>query len=146
MIPIIFSLISALGWGLFPVFDKKALQLIDNNIYILFIMKIFIASILTIFFYLFINKKINIKIKKINTLLIYLLLSVITGLFIGHLCYAKALSKSKNPTIVILITYTIPIIFFSILSSIIFKEQFNCYKIIGLVLSIIGIGIFVYFD
>lgn len=144
MIAIIYSFLAAIGWGLFPIFDNKALKLLNNNVFALFLTKITIIAILGIIMYIFMKNKINSKINNIKLIVFYLTLSVITGTFMGHLFYIYALTKTNNVSMVITISHILPIILVSILSYLLFKEKFNVTKIIGLIICLLGLTLFIY--
>lgn len=136
------SLMASLGWGISPYFDKKALSYYDNNI--VFMLRIMFAGILGgILFLVTYNKN---KSKLINNLkgIKYIICSAIISIFIGTYFYYKAMSKSKNTTLVVLISYVLPLIFITLISHYLLKEKINFGMCISLLLVILGIVGFVY--
>ena len=136
------SLMASLGWGISPYFDKKALSYYDNNI--VFMLRIMFAGILGgILFLVTYNKN---KSKLINNLkgIKYIICSTIISIFIGTYFYYKAMSKTKNTTLVVLISYVLPLIFITLISHYLLKEKINLGMCISLLLVILGIVGFVY--
>ena len=86
-----------------------------------------------------------VKEKRIKLLLL-LFFSAISSFILGYYFYFKALSNCRSTTLVVLLTYVLPLLIVSILSSIFFKEKFNCGMMVGLLLSIIGICLFTYYS
>ena len=66
------------------------------------------------------------------------------ALFVGHFAFIKALNYSNNTTMVVLITYVLPITIITLLSYYLLKETINAGMLLGLAISILGIIIFVY--
>ena len=144
-LPIISSLISALAWGIAPIFDKQALLKLDNNYLNIFFFKNLIGIFIGLLIFLIMKNKIQIKKLNIKIPLIYLFFSVLMGV-LGGLFFFKALSKSKYTMLVILITYVLPILIVALLSRIILQEKLNTGMILGALLSIFGIMVFVYYS
>ena len=136
------SLIASLGWGISPYFDKLALRHYNNNI--VFMLRIIFAGILgSILFIVTFNK--NKSILKNNLKGIkYILFSAFISIFIGTYFYYRAMSKSKNTTLVVLISYVLPLIFITLISNYILKEKINLGMCISLFIVIIGIVGFIY--
>lgn len=140
------SLITSIGWGSSPYFDKKALKLIDNKYEHIFIIKLLFGGIFAFLIYLFAQKRFEIDLSKKNTqkAIFYVLLTTIVSSFIAQYFYYLALSKTKYTTLVVLITYVVPLIIITLLSNFLLKEKMNLGMIVGLVICIIGVCIFVY--
>ena len=136
------SLISAIGWGISPYFDKKALILLENNYSLIFVCKFIIGGVFALLLYLFGNYRITNE-TKFKQALIYIVFSVIV-LLIAHYCFYKALSKTNKTSLVVLVSYVVPLIVIAAISRFILKEEVNKGMIIGLIICIIGICIFVY--
>ena len=136
------SLMASLGWGISPYFDKKALSYYDNNI--VFMLRIMFAGILgCLLFLITYNKN---KSKFINNMkgIKYIAFSSFISIFIGTYFYYKAMSKTKNNTLVVLISYVLPLIFITLISHYLLKEKINLGMCISLLLVILGIVGFVY--
>jgi uncharacterized membrane protein len=136
------SLMASLGWGISPYFDKKALSYYDNNI--VFMLRIMFAGILgCLLFLITYNKN---KSKFINNMkgIKYIAFSSFISIFIGTYFYYKAMSKTKNTTLVVLISYVLPLIFITLISHYLLKEKINLGMCISLLLVILGIVGFVY--
>ena len=92
------SLIAAFGWGIAPIFDKLALNNLDNNYFSVILYKFIFGGVLSVFL-LFIGFKKVFKFKLDNKKhikgLIFILLSSITTFLLGNLFYLKALSQAK---------------------------------------------------
>ena len=140
------SLITSIGWGASPYFDKKALKLIDNKYEHIFIIKLLFGGIFSFLIYLFAQKRFELDLSKKNNqkAILYILLTTIVSSFIAQYFYYSALSKTKYTTLVVLITYVVPLVIITLLSNFFLKEKMNFGMIVGLVLCIIGVSIFVY--
>lgn len=136
------SLVSAIGWGIVPYFDKKALTLLDNNYSFVFLCKFIIGGVFAILLYLLGNYSITNK-TKFKQSLIYMFSAVILWQ-IGHYFFYKALTKTNKTSLVVLVSYVVPLIVIAAISRFILKEEVNIGMIIGLIICIIGICIFVY--
>ena len=140
---IILSLLSSIGWGLAPYYDKKSLNILNNDYTNVFLLKYLIIGIIT--FVLFIINPININIntKTIKPSIRYIIFGALSTMFAGF-CFFKALSISNNTVLVVLISYVVPLLLVTILSNLALKEKINNGMIIGLFITIIGIILFVY--
>lgn len=136
------SVLAALGWGISPIFDKKALNILDKDYQTLFIIKMIFIGIITFFYYL-INKKIDFNDEKIRKSLIYIFVAALFASLLGHFFYYKALSMSKYTTSVVLLTYILPLIFVALLSRIFLKEKINLGMVVGMIICLTGIGVFI---
>jgi transporter family protein len=137
---IIYSLLAAIGWGIAPLFDKKALNK-SNDLQAIFLMKFaWLALLILIGSLFYATNGININnIKKVYHPVFFASLA----LFVGHYCFIKALSYSNNTTLVVLISYVLPLTIITLLSYYILKETINIGMLFGLAISILGIVIFV---
>jgi len=142
------SLITSIGWGVGPYFDKKALELLGNRFEFIFIGKVIIAGLIALSIYLAAQKRLRIDLSKKNNqkAIVYMLIATIMGAIVGHYFYFKALSNSKYTMLVILITYVVPLVIITLLSTFFLKEKMNFGMIIGLITCIIGVSIFVYYS
>mgnify|MGYP001390137103 CR=1 FL=1 len=138
------SIISALGWGISPILHKLNMNLVKNNYLVVFILHCFFIGVLGVLLGLSYYSKLNnfTKNPKILLITIYGILGAFASVILGYYFYFKALAKTNNTLLVILIVYIVPLIFSTLLSSIILKEKINLGMIFGLLVSIIGIGIF----
>ena len=136
------SLVSAIGWGIIPYFDKKALTLLENNYSVVFLCKFIIGGVFAILLYLIGNYTITNK-KKFKQSLMYMVSAVILWQ-IAHYFFYKALSKTNKTSLVVLISYVLPLIVITAISRFLLKEEVNIGMITGLIICIIGICIFVY--
>ena len=144
------SLLSAIGWGLAPYFDKKGLKYLDNEYKLAFIasliIKIILFGLITLILFFAINSKLKLfnKINTTNTKKAFGVLLISAILIIGaNFYFLKALSNTKYTTLVVLITYILPVIITSIMSYILLNEEFNIGMIIGLIITILGILLFI---
>ena len=87
------ALISSIGWGLAPYYDKIALEYIDNNT--LFVLRNIFVGLITLTIMLIFYKKIKItpNIKKSAKFVFY---STIASLLVGSYFYYYALKKNKK--------------------------------------------------
>jgi len=134
------ALISSIGWGLAPYYDKLALEYIDNNT--LFLLRNVFVGLITLILMMIFYKKIKItpNLKKSAKFVLY---STIASLLVGSYFYYYALEQTNNTVLVVLISFVLPLVFITLLSNYKLKEKINSGMIIGLILVIIGISIFV---
>ena len=134
------ALISSIGWGLAPYYDKLALEYIDNNT--LFLLRNVFVGLITFILMMIFYKKIKItpNLKKSAKFVLY---STIASLLVGSYFYYYALEQTNNTVLVVLISFVLPLVFITLLSNYKLKEKINSGMIIGLILVIIGISIFV---
>ena len=76
----------------------------------------------------------------------YILIATLAGGIIGHYYYFKALSNSEYTMLVILITYVVPLIIITLLSTLFLKEKMNCGMLVGLLTCVVGVSIFIYYS
>ena len=136
------SLVSGIGWGIAPYLDKKALILLENNYSLVFLCKFIIGGVFAILIYLFGNYSITNN-TKFKQSLMYMVSAVIVWQM-THYFFYKALSKTNKTSLVVLISYVVPLIVITAISRFILKEEVNIGMIIGLIICIIGLCIFVY--
>ena len=141
------SLVSALGWGLTPIFNKLNMNETNNNFIFVFLLHCAIIGILGILVSLsYYSKFKNVsKYKNLKKILVYSLLGAIASTILGYYYYFRALSQTKNTLLVVLIVYIVPLIITSFLSYFFLGEKVNLGMIIGLLISIVGICIFAYY-
>ena len=65
---------------------------------------------------------------------------------VGHYFFYKALSKSKHTSLVVLISYVLPLLVISLLSHFMLNEKMNSGMVFGMIVCIVGICVFVYFS
>ena len=138
------SILCAICWGLTPYLDKRGLLLINNNYNLALVTKFISGGIMAIILLIVITN--NIKKKSIifnskEALCILTTSGVL--LILGYYFFFKALRNSKSLTTVVLIAYILPIIITAIISCLFLKEQFNKGMFFGIVISIIGITLFI---
>lgn len=140
------SLVSALGWGISPIFNKLNMKETSNNYVFVFFLHCVIIGILGILVSVcFLPKLKNIgKYKNIKRVLLYSLLGAIASTVLGYYYYFRAMAQTKNTLLVVLIVYIIPLIVTSIISHFFMGEKINLGMLVGLLISIIGICIFAY--
>ena len=141
------SVTAVIGWGISPICDKISMDLNNNDYMIVFFLHILLCSIITLFIALFYQENFkrllaNKKLSKILTI------SIIGAVFVvlGYYFFYLAMANSSNTTLVVLIVYVLPILVVSVLSRLILKEKLTCGMIVGLLISIIGIAIFTYYN
>ena len=138
------SLLTALGWGISPYFDKKALTLLDNDYKLALGIKFIFMGLISIIILFSIKGKFNVmyKTEKGRRGVGVLLLSAFI-LLCANYYFLKALSNSKYITLIVLIVYILPIIITAFMSYMLLNEKINNGMILGLIICIIGIIIFV---
>ena len=136
MDPIILALLTALCWGVSAIFEKMGLLNIDP-ITAVFIRSITVILIISasfpIFFPDFIKSLINIDRRS----LLLIIIGGILASFLGQWIYFKAL-KSGEASRIVPIATTYPLITL-ILSVIYLKEELTLFKVLGVILIIIGV-------
>lgn len=140
------SLLTAIGWGVSPILDRKALPYIENNSQKAFIIKIITSSVFSVIIYLFSSTTIDFKNTNTQKGVLYLSVSSFFSTIVASYYYYIALKNSNNTTLVILVTYITPLIIISILSSIFLKEELSVNMIISMIICLIGISMFIYFS
>lgn len=140
------SLLTAIGWGIAPILDRKALVHINNNYQKAFIIKILAASVFSVIIYLFSTVKIDVKESETQKGIMYLAGSAFFATIVAYYFYYKALNNSNNTSLVVFITYITPLIIVSILSAIFLKEKINIGMIVSMIICIIGISMFIYYS
>lgn len=142
------SLVSAVGWGLSPIFHKLNMDILQNNYMVSFAMHCIFIGLISLFvccFYLSKFKSIT-KHPKLNKILLLGFLGALASTILGYYFYFKAMAQSKSTLLVVLIVYIIPLIVTSLVSYFYLGEKLNLGMIIGLILSIIGVAVFSYYS
>ena len=134
------AIISALGWGLKPIIDKQALSHFDFMEY--FFVKTLILGFFALLFivlnYKLISGRLN---KKSMKWVIY----AIIVQFLAVTSYFYALSVSKDTTIVVLLTYILPLIIVALISRFYLKQKMNRGMIGSIAIIILGLLGFGYY-
>ena len=140
------SLVSALGWGLCPIFHKLNMNETNNNYILILFLHCTIIGILGILVSLFYFTKLkNIgKYKNVRKILLYGLLGAFASTILGYYYYFRAMAQTQNTLLVVLIVYIVPLVITSVLSYFFLGEKINLGMFIGLLTSMIGICIFAY--
>ena len=134
------AVISALGWGLKPILDKKALGYLDFMEYFFVKMLIigFFGMLFVVFNYRLLQGKITKKSMK------WVIYAVIVQ-FLAVTSYFYALSVSSDTTVVVLLTYILPIIIVALLSNFYLKQKMNRGMIGSLAIIVLGLLGFGYY-
>ena len=142
------SLVSAIGWGLCPIFHKLNMNETNNNYIFIFLLHCTIIGILGILVSLFYYSKLkNVsKYKNIKKILVYALLGAFASTILGYYYYFRALAQTKNTLLVVLIVYIVPLVITSIISYFFLGEQINQGMLSGLIISMLGICVFAYYS
>lgn len=134
------ALISALGWGLKPIVDKKALGYFDFMEY--FFIKTLILGFFALLFVVLNYKLIKGRLSK--TSMKWVIYAIIVQ-FLAVTSYFYALSVSKDTTIVVLLTYILPLIIVALLSRFYLKQKMNNGMIGSIAIIILGLMGFGYY-
>lgn len=134
------ALISALGWGLKPIVDKKALGYFDFMEY--FFIKMLILGFFALLFVVLNYKLIKGRLSK--TSMKWVIYAIIVQ-FLAVTSYFYALSVSKDTTIVVLLTYILPLIIVALLSRYYLKQKMNNGMIGSIAIIILGLMGFGYY-
>lgn len=137
------SIITSIGWGISPIYEKKALfylpPFMSVAIFGIFygIFGIIILACLHIW-----NPEIIQKNKKdLGIGVWYLFVSAFFAYIVGSVFFFLALGTSKKANIVILITYTLPIIIGILATIYMLNEKLNFMMWVGIVLTLLGLVI-----
>ena len=144
------SLLSSLGWGIAPLFDRYSSQYI-NGLTLASTRGITMGiCAIIIFIGLKLKQKNNLYdgYKKAgNKLLLFLFLSPVIGFCLGHLGFYTAISKAPSSiSQIVLLSHCVPLIIVTILSTCFYKDKINWQMMVGLILSITGMYITIKFD
>ena len=134
------AVISALGWGLKPIIDKKALVYFDFMEY--FFVKMVIIGYFGFLFIVLNYKLISGKISKKSVK--WVIYAIIVQ-FLAVTAYFYALSVSRDTTIVVLLTYILPIIIVALLSHFYLKQKMNNGMIGSIAIIVLGLLGFGYY-
>lgn len=142
------SIIAAIGWGISPIMDKKALYYLNSDYKLVFLLKMLMAGTLAVIYisYLLYNKKLSTKYKNIKYGLFYVFIAFLLSFYIGQLFYFKALSFTNYTSYVVILTFVLPVIIVSILSYYFLREKLNNKMIFGMILALTGITITTYYS
>jgi drug/metabolite transporter (DMT)-like permease len=139
---IILSLFVAFLWALNMVINKHSMNNSINQKTVCVIAGL-AYFICILFFALYHNKEIYTDIKNTNTAnVIFIAAGAVLGLFIGNVLFMHLLEKN-NSSLVTTLAYTSPIFVF-LMTFFILKENIEPIKIVGIILTIIGIMILCY--
>ena len=142
------SLLATFGWGVNPLFDRYAMKFLDKYSYI--VIRLITTGVIGLIGLIIVLRK-NTKLKyEFNNLKknifgfnpIYC--GILTAIIwcISLLCYYTAMTNINIPIVnITLISYTVPIIFLTILAYIFYNEKINLNMTIGMVLTFIGLYI-----
>ena len=142
------SLVSALGWGLCPIFHKMNMDILQNNYMVAFALHcIFIGLISLVVCGFYLSKFKNItKHPNLNKILLLGFLGAVASTILGYYFYFKAMAQSKSTLLVVLIVYIIPLIVASLVSYYYLGEKLNLGMIVGLIISMVGVSVFAYYS
>lgn len=141
------SFAAAFGWGISPILARMALEHYDNVTFI--ILRALIIGIICLSFMVYKKKNVSKQIIKngiISLPFLYIFLASIV-VFIGSICYYTAMHRSSHETIMIsLISYILPLIVITLASYFYFGDKINIKMSIGMILTIIGVTMVVYYN
>lgn len=141
------SFAAAFGWGISPILARMALEHYDNVTFI--ILRALIIGIICLSFMIYNKKDISKQLIKngiFSLPFLYIFLASIV-VFIGSICYYTAMHRSSHETIIIsLIAYLLPLIVITLASYFYFGDKINIKMSIGMILTIIGISMVVYYN
>lgn len=134
------AIISALGWGLKPILDKQALTYFDFMEY--FFVKMLILGFFGMLFVVLNYKLLQGRISKKS--MKWVIYAIIVQ-FLAVTSYFYALSVSSDTTIVVLLTYILPIVIVALLSHFYLKQKMNKGMIGSMAIIILGLLGFGYY-
>jgi drug/metabolite transporter (DMT)-like permease len=140
------SLIAAVGWGVSPFLENIVVKETDFQTVLVYKGLIYgiiglILFVTNVKHFLKIKEKYHVIKNKKVPLLILSLIAVIFSYIIGNVAYLFALGVNKNATMLVpLVSYVMPLIFMTFISYFFTKEKINLRMIIGILITIFGIG------
>jgi uncharacterized membrane protein len=138
---IIYSLIVAMFWGLSPIIHRYVLkQGITNQLILLISASVYFISVLCYVALSGQTSNIFVNIERKHIIMIALM--TFFGLFITNIIYLKALKKTKNTHLVVVIMAMYPIVTL-LLGLFILNEKLTTWGYIGFILVMMGIGIMI---
>ncbi len=141
------SFAAAFGWGFSPIFARIALKHYDNITFI--VLRAIFVGILCLGYILFSKNSIRKQITKTGIKskpFLYMTLASLV-VFLGSICYYTAIYKKSQDTIIIsLISYIIPLLVITLASYLFFGDKINIKMILGMILTIIGVSMVVYYN
>ena len=146
---IMLSFAAAFGWGFSPIFARIPLKYIDSVSFV--VVRAILVGLLCSLFAILYKKNDMIKFlddNKTNAYkpLIFLIIASLS-VFFGNICYFSALkSNIKSMILVSLVAYLLPVIVISLASTLVYGDKINKEMIFGMVVTIIGVSIVVYFN
>ncbi len=144
-----YSLIAAFGWGISPIAGRIVMQDYSNTTFVT--IRALIIGLLCLIYLLYNQKSINNEFFTNDNLInirpfIFTLIGGVV-VFIGSLSYYTAVYNSEKNTICIsLISYIAPLLIITLISTLFFKDKINLKMIIGMILTIIGICMVIYYN
>ena len=144
--PLFAVLVTSIGWGICPIFEKKALEKISPVIGVSLFGLFFglFALIILTGLYFKNNRLLSNGIGDFYSLK-YLFLSAFFAYVLGSVFFFIALSKGKNTSITILLAYVLPIIVSIILAKMVFNDRINNMMAIGMIITMTGLVMTVYY-
>ena len=133
------SIITSIGWGISPIYEKKALFYLPPFMSVA-IFGIF-YGIFGIIIHIWNPEVIQKNKKDLGIGVWYLFVSAFFAYIVGSVFFFLALGTSKKANIVILITYTLPIIIGILATIYMLNEKLNFMMWFGIVLTLLGLVI-----
>lgn len=144
------AIISGIGWGIVPLFDRVLLRYLDGlSVAGLRGITMGFCAIILIS-YLFYKKR-DYILNGINSggnkFLLILIISPLFGFFLGHLGFYTSLKlAASSATQVVLVSHCLPLILVAILAPCIYGDKINWQMMVGILLSILGITMTVVYN
>ena len=144
------SIISGLGWGIIPLFDRFSSKYVDGVTLASSRGLTFgLCAIMTFLFLLYRGKNsLPEGYKKGGKLLLaFIIISPIIGFFMGHVAYYLSLVKARSSIIqVTLIAYCLPVVIVTLFTPILYNDKINWQTILGVIVTLIGISMTVIYN
>jgi drug/metabolite transporter (DMT)-like permease len=137
------SLITSIGWGISPIYEKKALFYLPPfmSVAIFGIFYGIFGIIILACLHIWKPEIIQNNKKDLGIGVWYLFVSAFFAYIVGSVFFFLALGTSKKANIVILITYTLPIIIGILATIYMLNEKLNFMMGVGIVLTLLGLVI-----
>ena len=141
--PLLAALVVGIGWGVCPIFEKKAMSHMSPLFSVIFLGLFFglFASIIICIMYSQNKNLISENVTNFSSGIKNIFIGAVFAYFLGTLFFFLSLGNFKNTTLTIFLCYTLPIIIGIILAKIVFSSKMNNMMTLGIIITLIGITI-----
>tara|TARA_Y100000816_G_C25765617_1_gene402106 strand:- start:114 stop:569 length:456 start_codon:yes stop_codon:yes gene_type:complete len=141
--PLLAALIIGIGWGVCPIFEKRAMTHM-SPVFSVICLGLFFGLFATIVFgtmYAYNRNVLKDNITNLSSGVKNMFIAALFAYFFGTLFFFLSLGNFKNTSVVILLSYTLPIIIGILLARMIFSSKINYMMALGMIITLIGLTI-----